>query len=138
MVMIKYGNQMAGGSRFSMSESKRQRKWVREEVVILVTEYFRTKNWSSEEVSEVHQMISDFLRKREESLTGGPVSEIFRDYAGIRMQSGRIRCLDSETQYFGMQGTKLQKQIVQEYLVNPQKLIAEAEQIYAKYQGENN
>lgn len=131
--MIKYGNQMAGGSRFSMSESKQQRKWVREEVVILVTEYFRTKNWSSEEISEVHQMISNFLRKREEILTGSPVSEIFRDYAGIRMQSGRIRCLDPETQYSGMQGTKLQKQIVQEYLTNPQKIIAEAKRIYAKY-----
>ena len=116
MVMIKYGNQMAGGSRFSMSESKQQRKWVREEVVILVTEYFRTKNWSSEEISEVHQMISNFLRKREEI-----------------MQSGRIRCLDPETQYSGMQGTKLQKQIVQEYLTNPQKIIAEAKRIYAKY-----
>ena len=133
MVMIKYGNQMKGGSRFSMSESKQQRKWVREEVVILVTEYFRTKNWSSEEISEVHQMISSFLRKREEILTGSPVSEIFRDYAGVRMQSGRIRCLDPETQYSGMQGTKLQKQIVQEYLTNPQKIIAEAKRIYAKY-----
>lgn len=134
MVMIKYGNQMAGGSRFSMSESKQQRKWVREEVVILVTEYFRTKNWSSEEISEVHQMISNFLRKREEILTGSPVSEIFRDYAGIRMQSGRIRCLDPETQYSGMQGTKLQKEIVQEFLENPSKLMEEAEDIYAKYQ----
>lgn len=134
MVTIKYGNQMTEGSRFNMSESKQQRKWVREEVVILVTEYFRTKNWSSKEISEVHQMISNFLRKREEILTGAPVSEIFRDYAGIRMQSGRIRCLDPETQYSGMQGTKLQKQVVQEYLTNSQKLIAEAEQIYAKYE----
>ena len=117
-----------------MSESKQQRKWIREEVVILVTEYFKTKNWSSEEISEVHQMISNFLRKREEILTGAPVSEIFRDYAGIRMQSGRIRCLDPETQYSGMQGTKLQKEIVQEYLENPSKLIEEAEDIYAKYQ----
>lgn len=116
-----------------MSESKQQRKWVREEVVILVTEYFRTKNWSSEEISEVHQKISNFLRKREEILTGVPVSEIFRDYAGIRMRSGRIRCLDPETKYTGMQGTKLQKQIVQEYLTNPQKIIAEAKRIYAKY-----
>ena len=135
--MIKYGNQMAGGSRFSMSESKRQRKWVREEVVILVTEYFRTKNWSSEKISEVHQMISDFLREREEILTGRPVSEVFRDYAGIRMQSGRIRCLDSETQYSGMQGTKLQKEIVQEYLENPQKVIEEAKHIYRKYERES-
>ena len=56
-------------------------------------------------------MVSNFLRKREEVLTGAPVSEIFRDYAGIRMQSGRIRCLDPETQYSGMQGTKLQKEM---------------------------
>ena len=79
-------------------------------------------------------MISNFLRKREEILTGSPVSEIFRDYAGIRMQSGRIRCLDPETQYSGMQGTKLQKEIVQEYLENPSKLMEEAEDIYDKYQ----
>lgn len=123
MVMIGFGNRMAGGSLFSMSESNLQRKWVREEVVILVTEYFRTKNLSYEEISETHQMISDFLRKREELLTGEPVSEIFRDYAGIRMQSGRIRCLDPETHYSGMQGTKLQKEIVQEYLQDPSKMM---------------
>jgi hypothetical protein len=51
------------------------------------------------------------------------------------MQSGRIRCLDPETKYYGMQGTKLQKSIVQEYLVDPQKILAEAEQIYEKYRG---
>ena len=116
-----------------MSESNQQRRWVREEVVILVTEYFRTKKWSSEEISETHRMISDFLRKREEILTGEPVSDVFRDYAGIRMQSGRVRCLDPETHYAGMQGTKLQKEIVQEYLRDPQTLIREAQQIYEKY-----
>lgn len=62
------------------------------------------------------------------------MSKIFRDYAGIRMQSGRIRCLDPETQYSGMQGTKLQKEIVQEYLENPSRLMEEAETIYAKNQ----
>lgn len=56
--------------------------------------------------------------------------EIFRDFAGIRMQSGRIRCLDPETQYSGMKGTKLQKVVVQEYLDNPQALIEEAAEIY--------
>lgn len=135
--MIRFGNRKEEGSLFSMSESNLKRKWVREEVVILVTEYFRTKSLSFREISETQQMISDFLRKREEILTGEPVSEIFRDYAGIRMQFGRIRCLDPDTHYFGMKGTKLQKKVVQEYLVNPQKLIAKAEQIYAKYE-ENN
>lgn len=116
-----------------MAESNQQRKWVREEVIILVVEYFRTKNLSSDEISANHQQISDFLRKREEILTGAPVSEIFRDYAGIRMQAGRIRCLDPETHYSGMQATKLQKEIFQEYLSNPQMLIREAQQIYEKY-----
>ena len=134
MVMIRFGNRKVEGGLFSMSESNLQRKWVREEVVILVTEYFKTKNLSSEEKSETYQLISDFLRKREELLTGEPVSEIFRDYAGIRIQSGRIRCLDPETQYSGMQGTKLQKEIVQEYLQAPSKMMEEAKKIYAKYQ----
>lgn len=117
-----------------MAESNQQRKWVREEVVILVVEYFRTKNLSADIISDTHQKISDFLRKREEMLTGVPVADIFRNYAGIRMQSGRIKCLDPETIYSGMQGTKLQKEIVQEYLENPCKLIEEANYIYDKYQ----
>lgn len=117
-----------------MGESNRQRKWVREEVVILVVEYFRTKNLSSKEISDSHQKISDFLRKREEILTGTMVSEVFRNYAGIHLQSGRIRCLDPDTKYSGMQGTRLQKEIVQEYLKDTKKILEEADQIYAKYQ----
>ena len=117
-----------------MAESNQQRKWVREEVVILVVEYFKTKNLSADDISETHQRISDFLRKREETLTGEPVSDVFRNYAGIHMQFGRIRCLDPETTYSGMQGTKLQKEIVQEFLENPDKLMEEANAIYAKYQ----
>ena len=117
-----------------MTESSQQRKWVREEVVILVTEYFRTKNFSSKEIEENHQRISDFLRKREKRLTAAPISDVFRNYAGIRLQSGRIRCLDPETHYAGMQGTKLQREIVEEYLEDPAKLIEEAKTIYAKYQ----
>mgnify|MGYP000708403641 CR=1 FL=1 len=74
-----------------MRESNLQRRWVREEVVILVTEYFRTKNLSTKEVNESYYQISEFLRKREEILTGHKASDIFRDFAGIRMQSGRIR-----------------------------------------------
>lgn len=117
-----------------MTESSQQRKWVREEVVILVTEYFRTRNFAPKEIEENYQRISDFLRKREKRLTAVPISGVFRNYAGIRLQSGRIRCLDPETHYTGMQGTKLQREIVQEYLDDPNKMIEEAEAIYAKYQ----
>ena len=116
-----------------ITEKNLQRKWVREEVIILVTEYFRTKDLSTESINESYYQISRFLRRREEILTGKTVSDVFRDYAGIRMQSGRIKCLDPETNYSGMKGTKLQEEIVREYLANPQALISEAEQIYKKY-----
>ena len=49
------------------------------------------------------------------------------------MWSERIRCLDPDTEHSGMQGTKLQKEMVQEYLANLQKIMEEAEQIYKKY-----
>lgn len=116
-----------------MAESNQQRKWVREEVVILVVEYFRTKNLSADDISETHQRIGDFLRKGEETLNGAPVSDVFRNYAGIHMQSGRIRCLDPETTYSGMQGTKFQKEIIQEFLENRDKLMEEANAIYDTY-----
>lgn len=119
---------------YSMSEEKhQQRKWVREEVIILVTEYFKTKNLSTEEVDESYHRISEFLRKREKIETGISVSDMFRNYAGIRMQSARIRCLDPATNLSGMQGTKLQKEIVAEFLENPEAMYREAERIYEKY-----
>ena len=118
-----------------MSEAHKQRKWVREEVAILVAEYFRIKKFSKAQLSVVYQEISDFLFFCEEVITGLPVSDVFRNYTGIYMQSERIRCLDPDTEHFGMQGTKLQKEIVQEYLASPQKIMEEAEQIYKKYKG---
>ena len=114
-------------------EPHNQRRWVREEIIILVVEYFRTKNFSASELDAVYHDVSDLLRRREEKITGHPVSETFRNYAGIRMQAGRIRCLDPETNLSGMQGTKLQKEIVQEYLEDPQRLISEAEQVREMY-----
>ncbi len=116
-----------------MNEKQQQRKWVREEVVILVVGYFKTKHLSSNELADARQKISDFLRRREEILTGAPVSDIFRNYAGISLQSARIQSLDPETHYSGMQGTRLQKEVVEEYLNNPEKVCEEAEQVYDKY-----
>ncbi len=117
-----------------MKKSNYQRRWEREEVVVLVSEYFRTKNSSAEETEKSYQNLSEFLRKREKILTGDEPTEIFRDYAGIRMQMGRIRCLDPDTHYCGMKGTKIQEKIVGEYLENPNKLVDEAYQIYKKYE----
>ena len=116
-----------------MSSKNSQRKWDREEVVILVSEYFRTKTLSKDEIENSYIRISKTLKKREEEITGRPVSEIFRNYAGIKMQSGRIRCLDPDTEYYGMKGTRLQSQIVQEYLDNPERIKSEAEDIFKRY-----
>lgn len=115
------------------NKKSQQRKWIREEVIILVTEYFKTKNLSSEEINASYHKISEFLRKKEEIETGMQVSDIFRNYAGIRMQSARIRCLDPDTDLCEMQGTKLQKEIVKEFLQDPWEMYKEAEEIYKKY-----
>lgn len=118
-----------------MSQSQKQRKWEREEVVILVTGYFRTKNLTRVERDASFRVISEFLRRREEKLTGTPVSPIFRDYAGICLQSARVKSLDPSMESNGMHGTKLQQEVVREYLRNPQKICEEAEQIIKKYNG---
>ena len=41
--------------KINMEKAVNQRKWVREEVVILVVGYFRTRNLSKEAISENHQ-----------------------------------------------------------------------------------
>ena len=118
------------------SDSKivpKHRKWDREEVVILVTEYFRTKDLPPKEIEESYRKISEFLRKREEILTGTSVDSTFRNYAGVRMQSSRIQSLDPENKNAGMQGTKLQKEVVQEYLIESERLMNEAKMVLKKY-----
>ena len=111
-----------------------QRKWDREEVIILVTEYYKNRNLSVEKIDESYHRISKFLRQREELCTGKAVSDMFRNYAGIRMQSARIQSLDPDATLNGMQGTKLQKEVVKEFLLNPNAMYLEAEEIYKKYQ----
>lgn len=65
MVTIRFGNRKLGGILFSMSESNLQRKWVREEVVILVTDYFRMKKLSSKEIAVNQKMVSVFVREKQ-------------------------------------------------------------------------
>lgn len=122
----------------SESNSQRQRKWEREEVVILVNEYFRTKDMTRLERECSFRRISEFLRKREELLVGSLTSETFRNYAGVCLQSARVKSLDPETKCSGMKGTKMQQEIVWEYLNNPKKICEEAERIYKKYEGKES
>lgn len=120
-------------ARGTMDKPCAQRKWDREEVVLLVVEYFRVKNLAKEDVEDTIKRISNILRKREKVLTGKEISDTFRDYSGIYMQYGRIKCIDPETGYSGMKGTKLQKQVFSEYLQDNDKLIKEAEEIIENY-----
>lgn len=113
--------------------SQAQRKWVREEVCLLVSEYFRTKTLSSEDKQKSYEFVSKILRNREMVLTGAQISETFRNIDGITMQSARIKCLDPDTPHSGMEGTKLQKEIVSEYLCHPEVIKAEAYDVIRKY-----
>ena len=114
--------------------SRDQRRWVREEVCLLVAEYFRTKSMTKEEIERSHEFVSKVLRSREKSITGKPISDTFRNVNGITLQSARIKCLDPDTPYSGMQGTKLQKEVVQEYLRNPIAIKAEAYDLIQRYE----
>lgn len=116
-------------SKTSANSAKMQRKWERSEVCLLVVEYFKTKKKSKEEQLISQQSISQILRRKEEIRTGKPLSELFRNTNGIALQTSRIRCLDPETPYSGMVGTKLQKEIIKEYLINPKKIEAEASEL---------
>ena len=113
--------------------SQAQRRWTREEVCLLVAEYFRTKSLSNEDIERSHEFVSRILRNREKSITGAPISDTFRNLDGITLQSARIKCLDPDTPYSGMQGTKLQKEVVQEYLNDPSAIKAVAYDIIQKY-----
>ena len=110
-----------------------QRVWTREEVCLLVAEYFRTKGMSKDEILQSRKIVSSVLRNRERVLTGNEISKTFRDESGITMQSGRIQCLDPDTPYKGMQGTKLQKEVTAEYLKNPDAIKAVAYDVITKY-----
>lgn len=67
-------------------------------------------------------------------IAGEPVSDIFRNYSGIRMQSGRIRSLDPDTDYNEMIGTKLQKENVDEFLNESPKIYNESKKVIQKYE----
>lgn len=109
------------------------RRWCREEVCLLVAEYFRTKSMPKEDIERSYEFVSKVLRNREKAITGEPISDTFRNIDGITLQSARIKCIDPDTPYSGMQGTKLQKEVVQEYLKDPASIKAEAYEMIRKY-----
>ena len=109
------------------------RDWDQEEVCLLVTGYFRTKGQDKESIRMRQMQISKILRKREEILTKKPVPDRFRNFNGIALQMGRIRCLDPETNYYGMKGTKLQREVIEDYFSNPSFVTRVADELEEKY-----
>ncbi len=114
-------------------KTMKERKWDRDEVVVLVAAYFKTKPLSNEDSLPLFEKLSDFLRLREKRLVGQPVSETFRNIPGIRMQFWNIKCLDPDTKHEKMNGSRLQKRVVEEYLKSPETILDEAKAIYEKY-----
>ncbi len=113
-----------------------QRKWVREEVVLLVAEYFRTRDMSPIEKAESIDLVSRVLRKR--AVTNGEtISAMFRNSNGIKMQFGCIRSMDPQEIEMGHKGLSgasfLQKEIVNEYFANSDKIKMEAAEVFRKY-----
>lgn len=68
----------------------------------LVTEYFKNKQLSTEQIDESYHRISEFLRRWKEIITSEEVSDMFRNYADILMQTARIRSLYPDTGLNGM------------------------------------
>lgn len=135
------------GIRFSVEEARQdnnakenkpqnQRGWVREEMVVLVAEYFRTRGLSSQERKQSIQMISKVLRNRAIA-NGETISDTFRNINGIQMQTACIMKYDPqvmrEKETAGLSGgSKLMVQIIKEYLICPEKINSEAYMVLAK------
>lgn len=120
----------------SMDKPQKQRGWVREEMVVLVAEYFRTRDLSVQETRDSVRFVSEVLRKRAMKYNGF-VSDTFRNLNGIQMQMACIVKYDPEAQKRGSSslsnGSKLMESIVQEYLDNPDGIKAEAYDVICQY-----
>ena len=68
---------------------KQQPKWCREETILLVSEYFRTKNLSYSLKEKSAEMISAILRLRARKLNIH-IDQRYRNISGIKMKFGNI------------------------------------------------
>lgn len=111
-------------------------KWEREEVVLLVVEYFRTRDLSRQEVLNSIAFLSKFLKKRAE-LLGNEVNETFRNETGIEMKFGNIKSLDKKYVEAGGKGlkaaSKLDRLVVEEYCENADRVKGEAYEVLMRY-----
>lgn len=117
------------------SEKRRQPQWEREEVVLLVSEYFRTRNFLIEQERSV-ELVSKILRQRAKRL-GRAIDERYRNITGIKMKFANIQALDKdmvELGHIGLSNTSaLERQIVLEYKNSADKINQEAYFTIMKY-----
>lgn len=110
--------------------------WDREEVVLLVSEYFRTRNMSKSDVESSIEFVSKTLRRRAK-MKGIEVCAKYRNITGIQMKFANVQSLDKDKQKQGCSGLKnvstLEKIIVNEYYASPEKINQEAYYVIMKY-----
>lgn len=116
-------------------EKRRQPRWEREEVALLVSEYFRTKGSLAEQERSV-ELVSKILRQRAKNL-GRTVDECYRNITGIKMKFANIQALDKdmvESGHVGLTNTSaLERQLVFEYKIDMEKVNQEAYFTVMKY-----
>lgn len=106
--------------------------WEHEEMALLVVEYFYYKN-SPSGIKKSNQFISDLLRKRGAKL-GINVGEKYRNLHGIESQRINLSHFDPESNIppTGHE-SKWMKDIMEEYLANPEVIRREAYEMIKKY-----
>ncbi len=120
----------------NISPKSKQNLWDKEETILLVCEYYRTKGLSKLEQQRSIEFLSKLLRKRAEMLEIC-INERFRNITGIEMKFANMQALDEEVISSGHTGLKnvssLDKEIVKEYIKCPEKINQEAYFIIMKY-----
>lgn len=102
------------------STKYRERNWTREEVVLSVHMYFKMKDLNNSEKKRKIEELSELLRELAIS-QGEDISEIFRNVNGITMQLACLQYLDTGDNGLSSY-SKLQQQVMDEYLKNPNKV----------------
>lgn len=140
IIMIEYNDikiTCSGLNKFNnCKQYTRQPIWHREEVILLVSEYYRVKSLSKSEQEESIKFISYILRLRANKLNI-KIDDTYRNISGIGMKFGNMKSLDQTLIENGKTGlknvSKLECKIVNEYEKNPEKIYKEAYYIVMKY-----
>lgn len=115
---------------------KKQPNWSKEEVILLVNEYFRTKDLSKYEINNSIEFLSKLLRKKA-ILDGMYIDDRFRNIVGINMKFANIKYLDKDQSIVKGSGlsnvSKLEKMVVDEYYQNKEEFHNKAYEIIIKY-----